>query len=370
MSRRAPHTLAALALTVATAITTIAASPASARPADQPQASPTTSGVSAITDQVAQDLAAAMARPAIQKRVVKAALTGVVDLANVEPRSTFARGAATANHAVLTAKGLPASSGSLLQLRLATPGMENSLRRGAAPLVAAAPTDDTSADVIAYRPSGGALALDAARAPHRPVILVEVNTDKALRIGLKLMRETWDSHGLASATQDGPTASAGYWATRVDAIRLNDDHEPWAKGSAEIFNLVGGFGHDGKVRIDTVQMPYLDNDGTTYYPGQLVVHFFQYKYNLADIVMMEDDGGTNYQQLAVAIATALLTIVDGGAYIPLVTPILNAIPGDWWTDDPDYADSWYTLATWSSGRLYGASGNGWMDVSPYWVPEL
>lgn len=70
------------------------------------------------------------------------------------------------------------------------------------------------------------------------------------------------------------------------------------------------------------------------------MHFSAYKYNLADFVMMEDDGDTNYRELAVAIATALLTIVDGGAYIPLVNAILNAIPALWWTEDPDYVDSW------------------------------
>ena len=65
-----------------------------------------------------------------------------------------------------------------------------------------------------------------------------------------------------------------------------------------------------------------------------------------------------------------LTITDNGTYVPLVNAILAAIPSSWWTDDPDYVDSWYTLSTTSSGRLYGAAGNGWMDVSPYWVSEL
>jgi hypothetical protein len=85
---------------------------------------------------------------------------------------------------------------------------------------------------------------------------------------------------------------------------------------------------------------------------------------------MEDDGDTNYLALAQAIATALLYIVDGGVYTPLVNAILAALPGSWWTDDPDYVDSWYTLATYSSGRFYGAAGNGWMDLAPYWVSEL
>jgi hypothetical protein len=101
-----------------------------------------------------------------------------------------------------------------------------------------------------------------------------------------------------------------------------------------------------------------------------VVNWSSYKYNLADIVMMEDDGDTNYSALARAIADALLTITDNGAYIPLVDAILNAIPESWWTNDPDYVDSWYTLAVNSSGTLNGARGNGWMTIEPYWVSGL
>jgi hypothetical protein len=117
-------------------------------------------------------------------------------------------------------------------------------------------------------------------------------------------------------------------------------------------------------------MPYLDNDKTTYYPNQILVNWSSYKYNLADVVMMEDDGDTNYAALAKAIADALLTITDQGAYIPLVNAILDAIPSSWYTNDPDYVDSWYTLAQSSSGRLNGARGNGWMSVTPYWVQQF
>jgi hypothetical protein len=46
------------------------------------------------------------------------------------------------------------------------------------------------------------------------------------------------------------------------------------------------------------------------------------------------------------------------------------MPNSWWTDDPDYVDSWYTLTTSSSSRFYGAAANGWMDLAPYWVAPL
>jgi hypothetical protein len=100
------------------------------------------------------------------------------------------------------------------------------------------------------------------------------------------------------------------------------------------------------------------------------VNWSYYKYDLADAVMMEEDGSTNYRSLAKAIADALLTITDMGAYIPLVNAVLDAMPDDWWTDDPDYVDSWYTLARSSSGPFRGARGNGTMTLEPYWVPAF
>ncbi|MYQ99515.1 DUF3103 family protein, partial [Streptomyces sp. SID6139] len=158
--------------------------------------------------------------------------------------------------------------------------------------------------------------------------------------------------------------------TKITAVELSDDEEPWIKGAAEIYTLVSGFGQDGKVRVDPVDMPYLDYDGTVYKPNQILVNWSNYKYNLADAVMMEEDGSTNYRDLAKAIATALLTITDQGTYIPLVNAILDAIPDDWWTDDPDYVDSWYTLAQSNQGTYYGARGNGWMTVEPYFVEQF
>jgi hypothetical protein len=117
-------------------------------------------------------------------------------------------------------------------------------------------------------------------------------------------------------------------------------------------------------------MPYLDDDGTTYYPNQVLVNWSSYKYNLADVVMMEADSDTNYAALAKALADALLTITDQGAYIPLVDAILDALPSSWYTNDDDYVDSWYTLGTHSSGSLTGARANGRMTVEPYWVAQL
>lgn len=332
---------------------------------------PPARAVCAITNGLARQLAGALADPTTRARIASAVSTGPVDLATIEAGSTLSAAIRAANQAVLDAKGLPVTSGSLLRLRLGHPDMRSAFNRGEIPVVAATPTDDNATVLTGYDPSGTPVVLDGAYVPSRPVLLVEVDVARALPQGLRVMRTTLAAAGIGGpAPTAAATATGGYWATKINAIRLSDDKEPWFKGAAEIFSTVGGFGLDGTAKIDIVDMPYLDYDNTTYYPNQLLVHFNGYKYNLADVVMMEDDGDTNYLALAQAIAAALLYIVDGGAYTPLVSAILAAMPNSWWTDDPDYVDSWYTLSTTSSGRLYGAAANGWMDVVPYFVELL
>ncbi|HEX5598953.1 MAG TPA: DUF3103 family protein [Micromonosporaceae bacterium] len=364
----------ALSLSAAAAILIASvATPAHARP-DQSStgavsAAPAGS-VAAVTDSLARQLAGLLDNAAIAERVIPAVTAGPVDLAQLDLTAGFTRTVQTANRSVLAAKGLPATADSLLQLRLAHPDMRAALERGELPLVAAPPTDDDSTSVTAYDRNRTPVLLDAVRLPQRPVLVVEVDVAKAMPLGLQVVRDALAASGVRGARPADSgmvTAAGGYWATKITAVRLADDKEPWVKGAAEIFSIVGGFGHDGKVAINIVDMPYLDHDNTTYYPNQILVHYSAYKYNLADVVMMEDDGDTNYQQLAQALVSALLFIVDGGAYAPLVSAILGALPTSWWTDDPDYVDSWYTLSTSSSGRRYGAANNGWMDVVPYWV---
>jgi hypothetical protein len=327
-------------------------------------AEPAPDSVAEVTDHLARQLAGEFAPDA--RKLLPATADRAVDLARAPEHSALGRAVRTANRAVLSAKGLPQDGTSLLTIRLADPGMVPALRRGVAPLVASSPSDDTVTSVTAYDRAARPVLLDPETVPARPVYLVEVDTTKAVAMGMKVVDATLSARGQTAAVH----ATAGYWATQVTSIRLNDDKEPWHKGGAEIFAIAAGFGQDGKVKVDTVEMPYLDHDGTTYYPGQLLVHFSSYKYNLADLVLMEEDGGTNYRDLALALSQALLTIIDGGAYIPLVNAILNAIPDGWWTDDPDYVDSWYTLSTATSGTLNGAGANGTMTVNPYWVQPL
>ncbi|NDK28304.1 DUF3103 family protein [Streptomyces sp. TR1341] len=387
--RRGTLTAAAATLVTFCAAQTLAAAPSAfAAPAPDPAAaraahahSATASAVTAAQDRAARAIARSLGDASWNTRLRTAALTS-----HEVPVTRRADGAlksqlAAADRQIAQAKGLDAKTGPLLQLRLGDPSMRAALAAGTAPWVAAAVSDDDATTVTAYDSRGRAHRLDARTTPAHPVYVVDVDSSKALAAGMDVLREELVKDGVRSAapvavntahTAATPkaAATAGYWTTKITAVELSDDEEPWIKGAAEIYTLVSGFGQDGKVRVDPVDMPYLDYDGTVYKPNQILVNWSNYKYNLADAVMMEEDGSTNYRDLAKAIATALLTITDQGTYIPLVNAILDAIPDDWWTDDPDYVDSWYTLAQSNQGTYYGARGNGWMTVEPYFVQQF
>ncbi|MET8509691.1 DUF3103 family protein [Streptomyces sp. NPDC004787] len=379
--RRGTLTATAATLAVLTAATALGAAPsASAAPAPAPApVGATRAAVDSAQDRAARDLARSLGdaswRTSLRAATLKAPGTTGVPVTERATGGLKARLAA-ADRDIAKAKGLAAEpgTGSLLRLRLGDPSMRAALSAGVTPWVAAAGSDDSARTVTAYDSQGRAHELDARVAPARPVYVVDIDTTKALAAGLDVVRKELAKAGLASAAPTASTntlsATTGFWTTKITSVRLNDDQEPWVKGDAEIYTLVSGFGQDGKVRVDPVDMPYLDSDGTTYRPNQILVNWSNYKYNLADAVMMEEDGSTNYRELAKAIATALLTITDQGAYVPLVNAILDAMPDDWWTDDPDYVDSWYTLAQQSTGTLQGARGNGTLTVEPYFVQQF
>jgi hypothetical protein len=370
-------TLVAVLLAAVTTATAQGAASASAEASTARPSAAAPSTVRGIEDDVARSLAVSLTDAGWRSQVRSAALSSAqVDVQDLAARATTRSGKALipavreADRRIAAAKGLAASTGSLLRVRLGDASMREDLTGGAVPLVAAAPADDAAETITAYDSHGRAHILDARKVPQLPVYVVDIDVSKALAAGLGVLRTEFAKHGVATPGPQSRQAAGGWWSTRVTSVELADDEEPWVKGDAEVYTLVTGFGLDGKARVDTVDMPYLNSDGVVYYPNQILVNWSNYKYNLADAVMMEDDGDTNYQALAQALTTALLTITDQGAYIPLVNAVLAAIPTSWWTDDPDYVDSWYTLARTDSGRRNGAAGNGWMTVEPYFVEQF
>jgi hypothetical protein len=333
-----------------------------------PESTPNT--VSKISDGLARALSVELTDRAVRDNLAKIAPVTPIDTSALDVRGRLGTTIAKANADLLALKGLPAGAARLSEVRLGDKSMVDSLRRGVAPLVAATPSDDDGIEFTAYEPGGKATTVPTASIPQRPVLFVDVNVKVATQLGMALIdRET----AKARKTPPPPpvaTTAGGYWATQITSIRFNDVQEPWFKGDAEIFAIVGGFDLNGDVRADTVTLPYLNDANHTYYPNQLVIHWNRYKYNAADIVFMEDDGDTNYLQLAQALVSALAYILDLGAYAPLVNAILEAMPSSWWTDDPDFVDACYAITREANWTRTCAGGNGTLGVQPFWVGEL
>ena len=83
---------------------------------------------------------------------------------------------------------------------------------------------------------------------------------------------------------------------------------PTAARAGEASAPVTGFGRHGTARVDSVDMPCPDCEGT------------------------------DCRAPAQAITSALLTVTGQGACIPLANAVLSAIPDRWFTDGPDCSE--------------------------------
>jgi hypothetical protein len=209
-----------------------------------------------------------------------------------------------------------------------------------------------------------------------PVLIVGINRSEAHRAGVELMNKHLQAAGMQSkpSMKLGPqmAMATNIDTTKLDRIRLNNDQEPWVSGAAEIFAVVSGVQPDqAKATLTVVDLPYLDHDGTDYTPNQILVYWSEYRYAAANVQLFEHDDNTNYKDLAVALSQGVTAIL--GAFAPayavigqVATAILQAMPANWFSNDDDYVDSFYTL---EKGRTYtnylGAARNATLNMSPY-----
>lgn len=116
-----------------------------------------------------------------------------------------------ADRRIAAAKGLAASTGSLLRVRLGDASMREDLTGEAVPLVAAAPADDDAETITAYDSHGRAHTLDAREVPQRPVYVVDIDVSKALAAGLGVLRAEFAKHGVAAPgrRRNWPPAAGG-----------------------------------------------------------------------------------------------------------------------------------------------------------------
>ncbi|MGB0524864.1 MAG: DUF3103 family protein [Flammeovirgaceae bacterium] len=253
-------------------------------------------------------------------------------------------------------------------------------------LVSFAPKgDEKSWDKIkAFNLKGEVVYLDPIEAPNVPVIVVETNGFEALKVEAKFMNKMFRDAGLQSdhsvrnpAIISGKTANNGLETTKLDKIRLKDDQEPWISGAAEVYAITSGIKNSSnEPEIQVIPMYYLDHDGRDYYPNQVLLFWDDYAYQAANIQLFEKDDNQNYQALAGAIVNGVFQIigtVSGQPWVNVLGQVANAIleamPSNWFTNDDDYVDSFYTIEkNRTYTNYYGAAGNAKVNMSPYFIP--
>ena len=280
---------------------------------------------------------------------------------------------------IRSAKGLPQNNNTITQLRVADPSMLDKLVQNE-PLFAWAPAGNEKSwqFIEAYDTQGNIHHLPVNELPKQAVLIVELDNKQVLSEGISVLKKALKPFSstpklaVDSATQ---SATSPIKTSVLRSIHLQNDEEPWISGKAEVYSIVTGVSpsRDEPV-LDIVDMPYLDYDGTTYNPNQIMIYWDRYRWQAADILMMEQDDNTNYKELAsrlLDVATEILKAipdpeVQGYAIIPQLTnKVLAAMPDSWFTNDDDYVDVYYTLF---EGQRYanykGASSNATITLEP------
>ncbi|MGE6447378.1 DUF3103 family protein [Pseudoalteromonas tetraodonis] len=285
-----------------------------------------------------------------------------------------------ANNALQQLKGLPHNTGSLLQVRLASDKMLSAWQQGERPLFAFAPAgDDTQwSEIEAFDQYGDIHYLSVDQMPTQPVFIVELDQQKVQDAGIAVMRGILSANKFSKSTVSPKNQLSNEQPLQTSVlkkIRLEDDKEPWISGGAEIYAIVTGIDptRDEPI-LDIVDLPYLDHDQTDYSPNQVLIHWQRYRWQAVDLLLMEQDDNTNYKTLAIKLLEiseqVMASIPDlqaqGYAIIPKLTnELLKAMPDEWFTNNDDYVDVFYTLFENKDYQEYkGASSNATITLSP------
>ncbi len=238
--------------------------------------------------------------------------------------------------------------------------------------------------VKAYNMKKEVVYLDPKKAPSQPVIVIETNGFETLKKEVEHMNKYLREEGVQNMrfangkpNLDARAAeNAGLETTKLDKIRLNNDEEPWISGAAEVYAITSGIKDAGnKPEIKVIPMYYLDYDGTDYYPNQILLFWNDYKYQAANIQLFEKDDNVNYKSLVSTIVSGVFQIIGTVSTQPWVNvlgqvagAIIQAMPDQWYTNNDDYVDSFYTIE--KNKRYtnhYGARGNAKVNLSPFFV---
>lgn len=235
-------------------------------------------------------------------------------------------------------------------------------------------------EIKAYTLDGKVVYLNPEVEPEMPVVIVELNGMESLKLRVEHMNKELKIAGLQTKISELKTNSkTGLETTKIEKIRLNDDKEPWIKGAAEVYAItsgVRGTSDNKEAEIAIVAMPYLDKEDNDYYPNQVILFWDDYAYQAANIQLYEQDSNYNYKELVGIIVAGVFEITGiltaepwVSALGKIASAIVQAMPDEWYTDNDDYVDSYYTIMkNQTYTNYYGAGGNAKVTLKPFYIP--
>lgn len=280
----------------------------------------------------------------------------------------------------LRAKGTQALSNGLFELRIYLPAGHAMPTRLDKLWVAFEPAGDESTwtRIEAFDANGNVHLLDPKAKPSSPVLIVDIDGREDMRAGIELMNGVLREHGLqaGAAPHANLKQAGGNEFTVLQKISVKDDEEPFISGDADMYVIESGVNTNGDKPLVVIHdMPWLDDSGVTYYPGQHVVFWANHSLNLANLLIMEQDDNVDWGSKAQEILKAVTAIVgpikpEAAIVAAIGQAILSAVPDGVLTNDDDYVDSYYLL---EKGRAYtdraGARDNATATFVPLSVPS-
>lgn len=216
-----------------------------------------------------------------------------------------------------------------------------------------------------YNEKGEKVLLDAKVPPTTSVLTIGYREDD---LSTRSRVETVGQN-LAETLLDTPAANElGFvGAQKLDQITLQNVHEPWYKGAAEVYMVISYLDKDGKGATSLIELPTVDKAKKTYQVNKVFHSWNRNRFQIVDIAFFEHDSNYNYRDLgqvflkAATSVTTMLLDPSGTALtvVELVSQlsgrVIDALPDSVWTDDDDFIDSINTVEKFQASKVYGSS---------------
>ncbi len=267
----------------------------------------------------------------------------------------FTRDAEAADLAIKSGKGIENVTQPLLQARWVQPynkpndtpdNKPNGTPNAAVttPLFAATPRSDTAATLTVFDINGKPQELGLSELPAQPLVLVELNLSGVLTAAAQAAQSQLAARGVDAVVGAVAPKPVTRRVTRLDQIRVADDKESWISGAAETYAVVIGRGTAGTMRVDFVDMSYLDRENTTFSPRQVLVDWRNYSWRGVDVVILEQDDSTDCTDLVNALANAVSRHAQRTEYVSTIGDVQQALRSNSETVDDDYVDAFAGLS--------------------------